>query len=84
MEKVKVISKIEKSELAAPIVTVSKVDRTIRISGDYKVSVNLCITKTLNVGFSPICVFYSHVEELPVCTKDTERATLKDPVLSKV
>ncbi len=43
LEKVKVISKTEKNEWAAPIVTVTKVDKTIRICGDWKVSVNQCI-----------------------------------------
>ncbi|XP_061735502.1 uncharacterized protein K02A2.6-like [Nerophis ophidion] len=43
LESEKVISKIETSEWAAPIVTVPKVDKTIRICGDYKVSVNQCI-----------------------------------------
>lgn len=37
------ILKNEKSDWAAPIVTVPKVDKTIRICGDYKVSVNQCI-----------------------------------------
>ncbi|XP_026046823.1 uncharacterized protein K02A2.6-like [Astatotilapia calliptera] len=43
LEKVKVISKVEKSEWASPIVTVPKADKTIRICGDYKVSVNQCV-----------------------------------------
>ena len=43
LEKEKVISKTEKSEWASPIVVVPKSDKTIRICGDYKVSVNQCI-----------------------------------------
>lgn len=43
LEKMKVISKTEKSEWASPIVTVPKADKTIRICGDYKVSINQCL-----------------------------------------
>lgn len=42
MEKIKVISKTEKSEWASPIVTMPKANVTIRICGDYKVSINQC------------------------------------------
>jgi len=40
LEKMDVISKTEMSEWASPIVTVPKADKTIRICGDYKVSIN--------------------------------------------
>lgn len=43
LEKIKVISKTEKSEWASPIVTMPKADKTIRICGDYKVSINRCM-----------------------------------------
>lgn len=43
LERVKVISKAEKSEWASLIVTVPKADKTSRICGDYKVSINQCI-----------------------------------------
>lgn len=39
----KLISKTENSEWASPIVIVPKADKTIRICGDYKVSINQCI-----------------------------------------
>ena len=38
-----VISKIERNEWACPIVVVPKSDKTMRICGDYKVTVNRCI-----------------------------------------
>ncbi|GAA6080037.1 uncharacterized protein K02A2.6-like [Tachysurus ichikawai] len=43
LEKMKVISKTEKSEWASPIVTVPKADKTIRVCGDYKISINQCM-----------------------------------------
>ena len=43
MEKMKVISKTEKGECASLIVIVPKADKTIRICGDYKVSINRCM-----------------------------------------
>lgn len=42
-EEAKVISNTEKSDWAAPIVTVPKVGKTIRICSDYAVSINQCI-----------------------------------------
>ena len=40
LEKLRVIKKVERSDWASPIVCVLKKDRSIRISGDFKVSVN--------------------------------------------
>lgn len=40
LETMGIISKTEKSEWAAPIVTVPKVDKSIRICGNYKVNIN--------------------------------------------
>lgn len=37
------ISKADKSEWAAPLVTVPKADKSIRICGNYKVNVNQCV-----------------------------------------
>lgn len=42
------ISKTEKSDWAAPIVTVPKVGKTIRICSDYTVSINQCIEEETN------------------------------------
>jgi len=38
-----IISKTDKSEWAAPIVTVPKAEKSIRISGNYKVNINQCV-----------------------------------------
>ncbi|XP_030286082.1 uncharacterized protein K02A2.6-like [Sparus aurata] len=43
LETMGIISKTDKSEWAAPIVTVPKADKSIRICGNYKVNINQCV-----------------------------------------
>ncbi len=43
LEAMEIISKTDKSEWAAPIVTVPKADKSIRICGNYKVNINQCV-----------------------------------------
>lgn len=45
LEKNGIISKVDRSDWAAPIVVVPKKDKSVRICGDYKVTVNQCIQK---------------------------------------
>lgn len=44
-EKNGIISKVDQSDWAAPIVVVPKKDQSVRICGDYKVTINQCIQK---------------------------------------
>ncbi|XP_064645931.1 uncharacterized protein K02A2.6-like [Lineus longissimus] len=43
LEKNRVLEKIDHSEWASPIVVVPKADKTVRICGDYKVTINLTV-----------------------------------------
>ena len=43
LEKENILVTVSHSEWAAPIVVVHKSDRTIRICGDYKVTINPCL-----------------------------------------
>lgn len=45
LEKNGIISKVDRSDWAAPIVVVPNKDKSVRICGDYKVTVNQCIQK---------------------------------------
>lgn len=43
LQKNNIITKVARSDWAAPIVVVPKKDKTVRMCGDYKVTVNRCI-----------------------------------------
>ncbi|KAK6319814.1 hypothetical protein J4Q44_G00089210 [Coregonus suidteri] len=43
LQKNNIITKVERSDWAAPIVVVPKKDNTVRMCGDYKITVNHCI-----------------------------------------
>ena len=43
LEQQGIIKKVERSNWAAPIVVVPKTDKSIRICGDYKISINPCV-----------------------------------------
>ena len=77
---------VDFSEWAAPIVPIVKEDKTIRICGDYKVTVNK-VSKLDNYPIpklGSVIMLLEHMNEMPVNVVAIRDWTRQDPTLTKV